>query len=33
MWVKNSLIFVEAINVRKAVHGNGVADKTFTKNS
>jgi hypothetical protein len=29
MWVKNSLIFVEDINVRKAVHGNGVADKSF----
>ena len=29
MWVKNNLTFVEDINVGKAVHENGVADKIF----
>jgi hypothetical protein len=29
MWVKNNLIFIEDINVGKAVHGNGVASKPF----
>jgi len=29
MWVKNNLIFVEDINVGKAVHENVVADKAF----
>lgn len=31
MWVKNSLIFVEDINVGNVVHGNSVADKPFTE--
>lgn len=29
MWVKNTLIFVEDINVGKAVHENCVADNLF----
>lgn len=29
MWVKNNLIFVEDIDVGKAVHENGVADNPF----
>jgi len=29
MWVKNNLIFVDNINVRKAVHENSVADNPF----